>query len=173
MAKRPTPPTTPPTAANPPLALVPPVASTPAPSERQVSPVEQEAFNARELAYIAARASGRTIKNSAQAAKPPYPYSTARVLDDREDVRRELRKRAREAVECGVRTLATASSVAAKALADVAERGGTGDAPRVSAARACLELSIQSLKIDDIAERVEQLEAAQGKQPGNAGFRRT
>jgi hypothetical protein len=58
-------------------------------------------------------------------------------------------------------------------LKDVAERGGTGDGPRVSAARAVLELSIQSLKIDDVLQRVEQLESRQEQQPGKPGqFRR-
>jgi hypothetical protein len=36
-----------------------------------------------------------------------------------------------------------------------------------------LDLSIQSLKIDDVLERVERLEAQQGQQPGKPGqFRR-
>jgi hypothetical protein len=150
-------------APKPALSVVPP--SGGASTDRQVSP-EGDVFNARELAYIEARAAGQTIKASAAAARPPYPYSTARVLDDREDIRAALRKRAREAVDCGVRTLAQSASTAADALKDVAERGGTGDGPRVSAARAVLELSIQALKIDDVLERVETLEAAQGQQPG-------
>jgi hypothetical protein len=161
----------PPTPPAPPLALVPPAPSDGATGDRQESP--DDVFNIRELAYIEARAEGMTIKASAAAARPPYPYSTARVLDDRGDIRRAIRQRAREAVDCGVRTLAQAACSAADALKDVAERGGTGDGPRVSAARAVLELSIQSLKIDDVLQRVEQLESRQEQQPGKPGqFRR-
>ena len=136
-------------------------------------PDADDIFDARELAYIQARTEGKTIKLAAKAATPPFPYSTARRLDDREDIRAAIRKRAREAVECGVRTLAQSASTAAKALKEVAERGGTGDGPRVSAAKACFEISIQSLKIDDVLERVEALESRQGQQLGKPGqFRR-
>jgi phage shock protein A len=155
------------------LAVVPPPASGGTASDRPQSPDADDVLDAREMAFVEARSEGKTIKESAKAAKPPYPYSTARRLDDREDIRAALRKRAREAVDCGVRTLAQAACSAAEALKDVAQNGGTGDGPRVSAARACLELSIQSLKIDDVMERVEQLEARQGQQPGQPGqFRR-
>jgi hypothetical protein len=152
-----------------PLALVPPVASgTPAP-DRPLSPDGDDVFDARELAYIQARSEGKTIKDAAKAARPPFPYSSARRLDDRADIRQALRRAAREAVDCGVRTLAQAATAAADALKDVAERGGTGDGPRVSAARACLELSIQSLKIDDVLQRVEALESRQEQRPGKPG----
>ncbi len=159
----------PPTPAPPTLAVVPLAASGGTASDRPQSPDADDAFDVRELAFIEARASGKTIKDSAKTATPPYPYSTARRLDDREDIRAALRKRARESVECGVRTLAQSASTAAKSLTEVAESGGTGDGPRVTAAKAILELSIQSLKIDDVLERVEQLEAAQGQQPGKPG----
>jgi hypothetical protein len=170
MSKTTTPPAPP---APPALAVVPLAASGGTASDRPQSPDADDVLDARELAYIEARSEGRTIKESAKAAKPPYPYSTARRLDDREDIRAALRKRARESVECGVRTLAQSASTAAKSLTEVAESGGTGDGPRVTACKAILELSIQSLKIDDVLERVEQLEAAQGQQPGKPGqFRR-
>jgi hypothetical protein len=136
------------------------------------SPDGDDIFTTRELAFIGARAAGTTIKASAEAANPPYTYITARRLDDREDVRSMVRKLARESVDCGVRTLAQSATAAANALTSVAERGGTGDGPRVSAARAVLELSIQSLKVDDILERVEALESRQEQRPGNVGRRR-
>lgn len=129
------------------------------------SPDGDEVFSVQQLKYIQARSEGRTIKASAAAAKPPIPYRTARRLDDQEAVRAAVRKLARDAVDDGVRSLAQSARAAAKALKEVAEGGGTGDGPRVSAARAVLELSIQALKIDDVLERVEQLEAAQGKGP--------
>jgi len=147
-------------------AAVPPVASDGTASDRPQSPDADDVLDVRELAYIEARAAGQTIKDSAAAARPAFSYSTARRLDDREDIRAAVRKRAREAVDCGVRTLAQSSSAAAKALTEVAESGGSGDGPRVSAARAVLELSISSLKIDDVLERVERLEADRGQQPG-------
>jgi len=130
-------------------------------------PDAEDAFNAKESAFVEALAEGQTIREASTVAN--VPYTTARRWRKRPQFQAAVRERAREAVDCGVRTLATSASAAAKALKDVAERGGTGDGPRVSAARACLELSIQSLKIDDVLERVEQLEARQGQQPGKPG----
>ena len=163
MAKRapPTPPT---------LAVVPPAASGGTASDRPQSPDADDVFDARELAFIEARSEGKTIKDSAKTAKPPYPYSTARRLDDREDIRAALRKRALESVECGVRTLARSASIAAKSLTEVAESGGTGDGPRVTAARSILEISIRALEVEDVIERVAALEAQLGHQPGQPGF---
>jgi hypothetical protein len=127
-------------------------------------------FSAQDLAYIAARARGATIKAAARAARPPFPYTTARRLDDREDVRAAVRKLARESIDDGVRGLAASASAAARALKQVATKGGAGDGPRVSAARAILEISHKALEVEDLESRIVELEAAQGKQPG---FRRS
>lgn len=157
MAKK-KPPTAPPV---PGLALVPPVASGEGAGKRQESPPD-EPFNVRELAYIEARALGKTIKDSAKAATPPYPYSTARLLDDRPDIRAALRKRARDAVGCGVRTLARSSTAAADALVEVAESGGPGDGPRVSAAKAILEIGSRALELEDLAAEVAEIKSQLG-----------
>ena len=123
----------------------------------------EDAFNVKELSFIEMLAEGQTIREASNVSG--IPYTSARRLRKRADVQSAIRERAREAVDCGVRTLATSASAAAKALRDVAERGVTGDGPRVSAARACLELSIQALKVDEVLERVEELESAQGNKP--------
>jgi hypothetical protein len=121
-------------------------------------PDGEEVFSARELAYIAARAAGRTIKACARAAKPPIPYSSARRLDDRVDVRAAVRKLAREAIDDGVRALAASVSTAARTLRRVALRGGAGDGPSVSAARAILEISHKALMADEFEARLAKLE---------------
>jgi len=151
------------------LALVPPAASSEGAANRQESP-DDEPFNARELAFIEARALGKTIKDSAKAASPPYPYSTARLLDDRPDVRAALRQRAREAIDCGVRTLSRASTAAANALVEVAESGGPGDGPRVSSAKAILEIGSRALELEDLAAEVAEIKAQLGAL--NRPFRR-
>jgi hypothetical protein len=135
-------------------------------------PDADDSFDARELAFIEARSKGKTIKVAAKAARPPFPYSTARRLDDREDVRAAVRKRAREAVQCGTLALGQAATTAARTLKRVAAKGGPGDGPRVSAARTILELGSHGLDLLDFDSRLSELEAAQGRQPGAPGFRR-
>ena len=128
-----------------------------------------DVFSARVLAYIEARSEGKTIKESAKAAKPPYPYSTARRLDDREDVRTEIRKRARQAVEAGTLTLGQASTVAAHTLKNVASGKAEASGPRVTAAKAILEISIRALEVEELSARVGRLEEQLGQQPGQPG----
>ena len=121
-------------------------------------PDADDVFSARELAYIAARAAGKTIKASARAAKPPIPYSSARRFDDRVDVRASVRKLAREAIEDGVRGLAASASTAARTLRRVAVRGSGGEA--VSAAKAILEISHKALELEDIQEQLDEVKTA-------------
>ena len=121
-------------------------------------PDGEDVFSARERAFIAARAAGRTIKASARAAKPPFPYSTARRFDDRVDVRTAVRKLAREAIDDGVRGLAASASTAARTLKRVALKGGAGDGPAVTAAKAILEISHKALAVDELEARVAELE---------------
>jgi cytosine/adenosine deaminase-related metal-dependent hydrolase len=129
-----------------------------------------DVFSARELAYISARSEGKQIKQAAKFAKPPYPYSTARRLDDREDVRAEIRKRARQAVEGGTLTLGAASTVAARTLKNVASGKAEASGPRVTAAKAILEISIRALEVEELNDRVARLEAQLSNQPGAPGF---
>jgi len=137
----------------------------------ETPPDGDDVFDARELAYIQARSTGKTIKASARAAKPPYPYSTARRLDDRRDIRAAILARAREAVQCGTLAIGQAATTAARTLKQVAAKGGAGDGPRVTAARAILEIGSRALEIEEIENRLAELEARQGEQPGGNGFR--
>jgi hypothetical protein len=132
-----------------------------------------DVLDARVLAFVEARSEGKTIKESARAAKPPYPYSTARRLDDRGDVRTEIRKRARQAVEAGTLTLGQASTVAARTLLNVASGKAVPSGPVVTAAKAILEISIRALEVEELSVRVSALEEQLGHQPGSpAGFNR-
>jgi hypothetical protein len=139
----------------------------------EATPDGGDVFSARELVYITARAEGKTIKAAAAAADPPFSYSSARRLDDREDVRHALRQRAREAVEDGVRTLAQSASAAARALKRIAIKGGPGDGPSVSAARAILEISHKGIELDAVQEQLDAIKAqlAANGQPNS--FRRS
>jgi len=129
-------------------------------------PDGDDAFSAKELGFIEALVEGKTIKSAAQGAG--IAYTTARRLRRREDVQAEIRSRAREAVQAGTLTLGQAARTAARTLKNVAAKGGPGDGPRVSAARAILEIGTKALEIEEIEARLAELEA---RQPGNAGFK--
>jgi len=120
-------------------------------------------FTAREAAFIESRAEGKTIKAAAASATPPFAYSTARRLDDREDVRSAIRKRVWDAVESGARALGQSSATAARTLKRVAIHGGPGDGPCVSAAKAILEISMRAIEVQEFGARLAAVEAVLGK----------
>jgi hypothetical protein len=133
-------------------------------------PDGDDVFSATELRFIDALVEGKTIKSAAHGAG--IAYTTARRLRRRPDVQAVIRERAREAVQAGTLALGQAARTAARTLKNVAAKGGPGDGPRVSAARAILEIGSKALEIEDIESRLAELEARRGQQPGAPGFRR-
>lgn len=150
----------------PPLALVPPVVD---PGRSGASSADaDDVFSATELRFLAAVVEGKTIKAAAQGAG--IAYTTARRLRRRPDMQEAIREQAREAVQAGTLALGQAARTAARTLKNVAAKGGPGDGPRVSAARAILEIGSKALEIEEIEARLAELEAAQDKLPGKRRF---
>ena len=115
-----------------------------------------DVFSAQELKFIESQAKGRTIRESSKVAT--LSYTTARRWRKRPEIQAAIRERAREAVQCGTLALGQAASTAARTLKRVAVKGGPGDGPRVSAARAILEIGSKALEIEDIESRLNELE---------------
>lgn len=65
----------------------------------------------------------------------------------------------REAVKQSIAHLQSATGEAVTCLRDVMKSSTASDSAKVSAARAVLELSLRAVEIEDLAERVKQLEA--------------
>lgn len=83
-------------------------------------------------------------------------YRWAREDSSFQEAYREAR---RQAVRQAVAGLQRIGSKAVKALEEVLDAGDTPPAVKVSAARAVLELGIKAVEIEDLAARVEALEA--------------
>lgn len=64
----------------------------------------------------------------------------------------------REAVRQSIAHLQSATGEAVTCLRDVMKSTSASDSAKVSAARAMLELAMKSVEIEDLAERVKQLE---------------
>ena len=65
----------------------------------------------------------------------------------------------REAVRQSIAHLQNATGEAVTCLRNVMNRATASDSAKVSAARAVLELALKSVEIEDLTERVKQLEA--------------
>jgi len=65
----------------------------------------------------------------------------------------------REAVKQSIAHLQSATGEAVTCLRDVMKSAKASDAAKVSAARAVLELSLRAVEIENVAERVAELEA--------------
>jgi Helix-turn-helix of insertion element transposase len=65
----------------------------------------------------------------------------------------------REAVKQSIAHLQSATGEAVTCLRDVMKSTSASDAAKVSAARAVLEMAMKSVELEDLAERVKQLEA--------------
>lgn len=98
-----------------------------------------------------------TLKNAAAAANvgettlwrwSQTPEFKAAYMDAR-----------REAVKQSIAHLQSATGEAVTCLRDVMKSAKASDAAKVSASRAVLELAMKSVELEDLAERVKQLEA--------------
>jgi polyhydroxyalkanoate synthesis regulator phasin len=129
-------------------------------------PDADDAFNARELAFIEALAEGQTIREASTGAG--VPYTTARRWRKRVDVQAAIRELAREAVQAGTLSLGQGAASAAKALRAIAAGEEAAEGPRVSACRSILEIGLRVLEVDELSERLERLEEQIANQSGKA-----
>jgi hypothetical protein len=98
-----------------------------------------------------------TLKDAAKAAGVGEA-TLHRWLKD-EAFKAEYMQARREAVRQSIAHLQSATGEAVTCLRAVMNSNSASDAAKVSAARAVLELSIKSVEIEDLAERVKQLES--------------
>lgn len=97
-----------------------------------------------------------TIGEAAKAAGVASP-TLWRWLQ-REDFKKRYRQVRQEAVSQAVAQLQQVASDAVRTLQDVMKDPDATASAKVSAARTVLEMSLEAVELEDLAERVEQLE---------------
>jgi hypothetical protein len=117
----------------------------------------QAQLSANQHRAIAALLSESSICDAAKAAKISEP-TLFRWLKD-EAFNTAYMKARRQATMQAIAQLQQSSSKAVKALCDIMEDKEAPTSSRVSAAKTILELSIKSVEIEDLAQRVVQLES--------------
>jgi hypothetical protein len=113
---------------------------------------------------IAALLSHPTTKDAAAAAGVSVP-TLWRWLQD-EDFDRAYKQARRESVRQAVAHLQRSSGEAVEVLRSVMNDDGTTAAVRVTAAKAIIEYSIKAVEVEDLAERVAELETLAKQQQG-------
>lgn len=98
-----------------------------------------------------------TLKDAAAAAG--VAESTLHRWMQQEKFKAAYMETRRAAVNQSIAHLQSATGEAVTCLRDVMKSTTASDAAKVSAARAVLELSLKAVEIEDLAERVKQLEA--------------
>ena len=131
---------------------------------RPVSPTGEDAFNARELAFIEALAEGQTIREASNVSG--IPYTSARRLRKRVDVQAAIRERAREAIQAGTLSLGQGAADAAKSLRAIAKGDEAAEGPRVSACRSILEIGLRVVELEDVQEQLDEIKATLANLPG-------
>jgi hypothetical protein len=117
---------------------------------------QNEPLTAKQEKAIAALLSEPTMKSAAQLVKVSE-ITLIRWL--REDAFRDAYQEARrEATKQAIARLQQASSEAVDTLRDVMNSGTAQPGARVSAAKTVLELSIKAVEIEDMAQRLSELE---------------
>jgi hypothetical protein len=117
---------------------------------------QNEQLTPKQEKAISALLSEPTMKSAAQLVKVSE-ITLIRWL--REDAFRDAYQEARrEATKQAIARLQQASSEAVDTLRDVMSRNLSRPSARVSAAKAVLEFSLKAIEIEDLQNRVEQLE---------------
>src|SRR5688572_30105297 len=123
---------------------------------------QNEPLTAKQEKAVAALLSEPTMKGAAQLVKVSE-ITLIRWL--RENAFRDAYQEARrEATKQAIARLQQASSEAVDTLREVMNSSTAQPGARVSAAKTVLELSIKAVEIEDIAQRLEAVEAALAKE---------
>lgn len=123
-----------------------------------------DAFNAKELAFIEALAEGQTIREASNVSG--IPYTSARRLRKRVDVQAAIRERAREAIQAGTLSLGQGAADAAKSLREIARGKEAAEGPRVSACRSILEIGLRVVELEDVQEQLDEIKSQLANMPG-------
>jgi hypothetical protein len=124
----------------------------------------EDAFDAKELAFIEAIAAGGSIKSAAELAG--FAYTTARRLRRRPDVIQAVRALAREAIQAGTLSLGQGAADAAKSLRAIATGDEAAEGPRVSACRSILEIGLRVVELEDVQEQLDEIKSQLAALPG-------
>lgn len=79
----------------------------------------------------------------------------------------ELKEARRQAVSLAIGKLQRSTSAAVKVLQDVAENDEAPASARVSAAKTILEMALKAVELDDIINRLEEIEKAMEARKGD------
>jgi transposase-like protein len=123
--------------------------------DNHLTPIQERA--------IVALLSNSTIKRAAKAIGVD-DATLWRWLQDK-DFHNAYRAARRESVSQAIARLQQASSEAVNTLREIVKDKGQPAPARVSAAKAILEFSIKAVEIEDMAERLAQVEAILAQQP--------
>jgi hypothetical protein len=129
-----------------------------------------DALNAKQTALVEALAAGMSLIEASTATG--IAYRTCRRWRRRPEIKSAIREHARDAVQAGTLALGQGASTAAQTLRAIAAGKEAAEGPRVSACRAILEIGLRVLEVDELTERVEQLETQlreHADKPGTSG----
>ncbi len=139
----------------PPLTVVPDVAENgPAPDSEEE---QGDALDSRELRFADLVASGSTLGDA--ATEIGIGYRTARRWKKRPAIASAIKDRASEQVALGRAVLAAGMGRASHALVQMADGTAPASAPRVSAARAVVEVTAKLVELEGVNERLAELES--------------
>ena len=126
-------------------------------------------LDAKKAALAACCAEGATLREASTTTG--IPYRTCRRYRQLPEVQARIRELAREAISAGTLSLGQGAADAARSLRAIAKGSEAAEGPRVSACRSILEIGLRVLEVEELTERVENLEA-QSRQPGQPAYGR-
>ena len=115
--------------------------------------------------FATALARGGSVEDAAKEAG--ISARTGRRWRRRPEIQVELRAFARAAVGQAMATLASGATRAAVSLTEIAAGTRNAVAPQVATARAVLEFAVQTVEVQELMDRVADLEARLPKDGGS------
>jgi hypothetical protein len=128
---------------------------------------DPDGLTVQEIAFVDALAGGGSLQDGATAAG--ISYRTAKRWHHKDHVAAAIRTRVSENFSQARAVLAAGASRAARQL-DTLALSAEPDAARVSACKAVIENAVKLGELQEIEARLAELEARQGRQPGQPGF---
>lgn len=117
----------------------------------------EDLLDAVDLNFVEMVAAGATMV--AISEKLGIPYMTVRRWKKRPEIIRAVRERAKEAVHAGAMVLSHGVADASSSLVKMSKDAIAANAPQITACRAVIEFSLKIVEYDELAERLEQVEA--------------
>jgi hypothetical protein len=141
----------------PPTLLAPPKPDTTGQAASATSE-ETDGLSPMEQRFVDMSASG-DLSMEDMASKLGVCSRTLRRWKARPEVATAIRLRTSEQMSQARAVLAAGSARAARSLVELSDGATIGDAPKVSASRAVLETTMKLVEVEELAERLDELEA--------------